>query len=111
MQFGSPSALLELPVSWSLDDYPHFEYMRSGSAVLPGLRNTNSVLENWVDDFIYMQNTTTWGLCTYTFHPMVIGRGHRMMMLERLIQKVDSLGATFVRLTDAAEEFKRRERA
>ena len=28
------------------------------------------------------------GILTYTFHPHVIGRGHRMMMLERLIQRL-----------------------
>jgi len=29
-----------------------------------------------------------WGIITYTFHPFVIGRGHRMMILERLIDTV-----------------------
>ena len=33
---------------------------------------------------------------TYTFHPLVTGRGHRMLFLERLIQGLGRLGAEFV---------------
>jgi peptidoglycan/xylan/chitin deacetylase (PgdA/CDA1 family) len=45
---------------------------------------------------------------TYTFHPEVIGRGHRMLLLERLIDGLAGLGATFVRVDAAAAEFDRR---
>jgi ketosteroid isomerase-like protein len=94
-----------MPISWSLDDHPHFEYFRAGDAVLPGLRNANAVLENFVDDFEYMVRTTDWGVLTYTFHPYVIGRGHRMMMLERLIDRLTALGATFMAMEDATSAF------
>ena len=100
--FGEETALLELPVSWSADDWPHFEFMPPG---MPGLRGTNSVLENWLDDFRYMVRYGEGGLMTYTFHPLVIGRGHRMLFLERLIQGLRRLGAEFVRLDDAARRF------
>lgn len=43
-----------------------------------------------------------WGVLTYTCHPLVIGRGHRMMMLERLIEALQGLGATFMTMEDAA---------
>ena len=68
----------------------------------PGHRNANSVLENWVDDFIYMTRITDWGILTYTCHPYVIGRGHRMLMLERLVDKIRDLGAEFMTMEDAA---------
>ena len=42
---------------------------------------------------------------TYTCHPFVIGRGHRMMMLERLIQGLLGLGAVFLTLEQALGEF------
>ena len=32
--FGKESRLIEMPISWSLDDYPHFEFVRTQSAVL-----------------------------------------------------------------------------
>src|SRR5215467_12985711 len=31
MHFGEATRLVELPVSWSLDDYPHFEYLMNAS--------------------------------------------------------------------------------
>ncbi len=110
VRWGEPSRLIEMPVSWSLDDYPHFEYVRGPAYVLPGLRRAADVLENWVDDFRYLARTAEWGVLTYTFHPQVSGRGHRMLALERLIEALASLGATFVRMDAAAEEFARRER-
>ena len=60
------------------------------------------MLQNWVDDFDYMTRTADWGVLTYTCHPFVIGRGHRMMMLERLIEALQGLGATFMKMEDAA---------
>ena len=29
--FGEETALIEMPISWSLDDYPHFEFVRTPS--------------------------------------------------------------------------------
>lgn len=108
VQFGQPTRLIEIPVSWSLDDYPHFEFVRTPSGLLPGLQRADDVLANWLDDFRYLALTETWGLLTYTFHPQVIGRGHRMLMLERLIQTLRELGAVFTRMDSAAEAFARR---
>ena len=34
-RFGEPTEIVELPVTWTLDDYPQFEYLRSASGVLP----------------------------------------------------------------------------
>jgi len=106
--FGKPSSLLEMPVSWSLDDYPHFEFTRVGQSILPGLMNANSVLENWVEDFLYLKESIDWGVITYTFHPFVIGRGHRMRMLERLIQKLKAENAEFVTMSQAAKLYRQR---
>lgn len=108
VQWGEQTRLVELPVSWSLDDFPHFEYRRSGASVQPGLMNAGNVLENWLDDYRYMAQTADWGVLTYTFHPQVTGRGHRMLALERLIQTIRGLGGTFVRMDEAAAEFDQR---
>jgi len=39
MQFGTTTPLIELPISWTLDDFPHFEYLRVGQSLAPGLQN------------------------------------------------------------------------
>ena len=105
MVFGAETALVEMPISWSLDDHPHFEYLRTPAYVMPGLQNASSVLENWYDDFDYMTRIADWGVITYTCHPYVIGRGHRMLMLERLIEKLRARGAVFSTMEEAAREW------
>lgn len=108
MSFGKETPLIEMPVSWSLDDFPHFEYLRMANGLAPGLMNANDVLENWLDDFEYMRRTCDWGILTYTCHPYVIGRGHRMLMLERLIEGLAEKGATFMPMDAAAGEYDKR---
>ena len=108
VKFGQPSKLLEMPISWTLDDYPHFEFFRDKNVILPGLAPAEGVLQNWLDDFSYMSATENWGILTYTFHPFVIGRGHRMIILEKLIKKLAAKGAEFMTMMDAATEFMKR---
>ncbi|MBX9595690.1 MAG: polysaccharide deacetylase [Roseomonas sp.] len=111
MQFGEVTDLVEIPISWSLDDHPHFEFFRVGGAVMPGLANANAVLENWLADFEYMTRTNEWGMLVFTFHPYVIGRGHRMMMLEKLIDGVTKMGAEFRTLEQVQQEYRDRVKA
>jgi len=100
---GPATRLVEMPISWSLDDHPHFEFMRVGQSVMPGLANADAVLDNFVGDFEYMCRSCEHGILTYTFHPYVIGRGHRMLMLERLIERLEALGAEFMALENAMD--------
>jgi peptidoglycan/xylan/chitin deacetylase (PgdA/CDA1 family) len=106
--FGRPTRLIEMPVSWTLDDYPHFEFIRTPTWILQGLMNAENVLGNWIDDFIYLRNNLEWGVITYTFHPFVIGRGHRMIALEKLIRALKDNGAVFMTVEQAALEFSER---
>jgi peptidoglycan-N-acetylglucosamine deacetylase len=107
--FGAPTRLIELPISWSLDDYPVFEFIRTPQTLLPGNSNANLVVENWIADFTYMQRVVRdWGVLTYTFHPFVIGRGHRMLALEKLLTALAAGGARFVTMEEAAVEYDRR---
>jgi peptidoglycan-N-acetylglucosamine deacetylase len=106
--FGPTTRLIEMPVSWTLDDYPHFEFIRTPTWILPGNMNANGVLQNWTDDYLYLAENLEWGVITYTFHPFVIGRGHRMIMLEKLVRALRDRGAVFMTLEDAAAEYDRR---
>jgi peptidoglycan/xylan/chitin deacetylase (PgdA/CDA1 family) len=105
MVFGTATPLIEMPVSWTLDDYPHFEFLRTKASILPGLMNANSVLDNWVNDYAYMQQYIDWGVLTYTFHPFVIGRGHRMLVLEKLLQTLRAGGVEFCTMETAAAAY------
>ena len=102
--FGAETALIEMPISWSLDDYPHFEFVRTPTTVLPGLQSARTVMETWRDEFTYMQRTVEWGVLTYTMHPYVIGRGYRMLALEGLVKDLAAAGAVFMTMEAAAAE-------
>ena len=104
-KFGPETELVEMPISWSTDDHPHFEYMRMPTMLAPGLKSAEGVLQNWYDDFDYMTRIADWGVLTYTCHPYVIGRGHRMLMLERLIKKLLARGAVFRTMESVAKEW------
>ena len=108
IRYGADTALVEMPISWSLDDYPVFEYMRTPSVLQAGLMNADLVGANWYADFAYMAEHYDWGVLTYTFHPHVIGRGHRLIMLEGLIGKLAAAGAQFVTMEQAVGEYRAR---
>ena len=108
MQFGPDTALVEMPISWALDDFPHFEYTRSPAGILPGGMNARLVIENFINEFRYMKKTQDWGVLTYTFHPHVIGRGHRMFMFEHLIEVLKREGAMFVTMETAVGEYRKK---
>jgi peptidoglycan-N-acetylglucosamine deacetylase len=102
--FGAETALIEMPISWSLDDYPHFEFLRTPQTILPGLQSARAVMDNWLDEFRYMKKAVDWGILTYTMHPFVIGRGYRMLALEALVDTLAREGAVFMTMEDAARE-------
>ena len=107
-RFGEETALIEMPISWSLDDFPHFEFVRTPTTVLPGLQSARTMMESWLDEFLYMKKSVDWGILTYTMHPYVIGRGYRMLALETLITRLADEGAVFMTMEDAAREAQQR---
>ena len=107
-QFGQETDLIEMPISWSLDDHPHFEFIRTPQTVAPGLQPARAVMQSWLDEFVYMKKTVDWGVLTYTMHPYVIGRGYRMLALEWLFDQLVKEGAVFMTMEQAAEEARAR---
>lgn len=102
-EFGADTEIVEMPISWLLDDHPHFEY---DGRTRSGMRPASGVEEIWRDEFDYMADHVPDGVYTLTMHPQVIGRGHRMAMLERLIRHMQERGAIFRLMGDVAEEWR-----
>jgi len=103
LQMGQEVGLWEFPVDFCLDDWPHFTFNFTPYRL--GLSAPSKVLEIWAGEFDYMVKQEQSGVLTVTMHPQVIGRGHRMAMLERFIQHVQSNGrARFARMVDVAQE-------
>jgi peptidoglycan/xylan/chitin deacetylase (PgdA/CDA1 family) len=94
--FGPESRLVEVPVYWTLDDWPLFEPGDNGR---DGMRLPSQVLEIWLAELRYAHANAPGGLLTVTMHPECIGRGHRMAMVEQFIGEAKALdGVVFDRL-------------
>jgi len=107
-QFGKSIDLVEVPFTWGLDDFPAFEYVTSRAGIQQGLSSPSAVYEIWAGDFDYLYQRIGQGVYTLTMHPQVIGRGHRMLMLERLIDHIAGhREVTFMTMADAAAAFRR----
>lgn len=101
VRFGPATSLIEMPISWHLDDHPHFEYWRLPNTVNPGLQSARVVMESWLDEFRYFKKTTDFGILTYTMHPYVLGRGNRMLAFEGLVESLIKEGAEFMTMHEA----------
>jgi peptidoglycan/xylan/chitin deacetylase (PgdA/CDA1 family) len=98
---GREAALWEIPMCFELDDWPHFQFNFSPSRV--GLSAPSKVLEIWQGELDYMHEHVDGGVLVVCMHPQVIGRGHRVVMLERFVEHARSLGdVEFARMEDVA---------
>jgi peptidoglycan/xylan/chitin deacetylase (PgdA/CDA1 family) len=99
--FGPPGRILELPVSWFLDDFPALEYVPRANA---GLGSTAVILERWTDHFDYAYRNVPQGTVILTVHPQTIGRAPNLMMLERFIEHVAAHdGVAFMTLSEICD--------
>lgn len=102
-RWGRAGDLVEVPVYWALDDWPHFE-PGPGRA---GLSAPSAVLEIWTEELRYAHRHAPGGLLTLTMHPECIGRGHRMAMLEAFVDAAEALeGVVFDRLDRYVEAWR-----
>jgi peptidoglycan/xylan/chitin deacetylase (PgdA/CDA1 family) len=77
--------LVEVPVSWELDDAPHFHFTFS-PVYYRGMASPSKVYEIWAAEFEGAYASE--GAFVLTMHPQIIGRYHRLRMLEQLIQHI-----------------------
>lgn len=101
-QWGTETGLVELPWSWTLDDYVYLEFVTFRRMLMPGLKSPVEMFENFAGDVEWMVREVTAGVVTPVFHPQVIGRGHRLLALEAWIDRVARLGVTFSRMDHIA---------
>jgi len=78
--------LVELPIQWILDDWPHFAWYAGDSART--IRSTQEVETIWTEEFDGIRHLN--GSYILTMHPQVIGRPSRVALLDRFIGYVSS---------------------
>jgi peptidoglycan/xylan/chitin deacetylase (PgdA/CDA1 family) len=74
-------SLVEIPVSWVLDDAPFFLFSGQRGIQAPG-----PVLQGWLTEFEGI--TAARGITNFTFHPQLIGRPSRLACLRELVDHV-----------------------
>ncbi len=104
--FGLEVDLVEVPFSWHLDDHPYFEHVRSRRGINPGLAAPSRVYEVWAGDFDYLCHKLGAGVYTLTMHPQVIGRGHRLLMLEKLILYMRESDVNFTTMGEFVQKWR-----
>jgi peptidoglycan-N-acetylglucosamine deacetylase len=78
--------LIELPVHWMLDDWPHFAWYVADSA--RNIKSTAEVEAIWTEELDGIR--ALGGSCILTMHPQVIGRPSRLALLDRMLTYVRS---------------------
>ncbi|MCB1748272.1 MAG: polysaccharide deacetylase [Gammaproteobacteria bacterium] len=81
-RFGVTTSLVEMPVTWMLDDFPPAEFVLGMNT---GLQAPSLIEENWRADFDYAWRDQPGGVYILTLHPQTIARGRYFLMLERLL--------------------------
>ena len=105
--FGQPSEIVEIPVSWSWDDFPQFEFVSSPTFSANTLASPSKVFEIWASDIDFMVERIAGGVFDLTMHPQVIGRGHRIKLLERVIEHcLQYPTLRFARMSEVAEAYR-----
>ena len=106
--FGKNIDVVEIPFTWGLDDFPAFEYVTSRAGIQNGLASPKAVYDIWAGDFDYLYDRLGQGVFTLTMHPQVIGRGHRLLMLERLMNHIRGhRGVEFLTMSEVAASWKK----
>lgn len=80
-------SILELPVHWSLDDWPYFAWLIDSGGNVNNARDFQQV---WQDEFESARHDRRH--VTFTMHPEVIGRGYRIAALRRFLETISGGG-------------------
>ena len=98
--FGEPTSIVEVPVSWGLDDFPPFTFV--WEPLRPGYGSTDVISGDWLDHIEYALEYEPNGVVNITMHPQVTGRVHVLRMVERLLGKIAGRqGLHFRTMTEA----------
>ena len=99
---GREAQVWELPMCFEFDDWVHFQF--NFNPYRNGTSAPSKVLEIWQGEFDWMHANVEGGILTVALHPQVIGRGHRIAMLEQFITHcLRAGGVKFERMGEVAK--------
>lgn len=105
---GKETDLIEIPVSWYLDDLPPMMFIKKAPNS-HGFVNPRDLEDIWRDQFDWIYREYDFAVFTMTIHPDVSGHPQVLMMLERLFNHMSRHpGVKFATMDEMADDFARR---
>ncbi|MCU1554826.1 Peptidoglycan deacetylase [Arthrobacter sp. 9AX] len=86
---GEETDLVEIPANWYLDDLPPMMFIKAAPNS-HGFVNPRDIEQMWRDQFDWVYREMDQAVFTMTIHPDVSGRPQVLLMLERLIEHINS---------------------
>lgn len=108
MKHGKEIDLVDIAANWYVDDLPPMMFMKAAPNS-HGFVSPRDIEVMWRDQFDWVHREMDYGTFCFTIHPDVAGRPQVLLMLERLIEYINTKDgvewATFQNITD---DFRRR---
>jgi len=105
---GAETGLVEIPANWYLDDLPPMMFIKA-SANSHGFVNPHDLEQSWRDQFDWVYREMDYAAFTMTIHPDVSGRPQNLLMLERLIEYINTHeGVRWSTFDEIADDFRAR---
>ncbi|WP_326750674.1 polysaccharide deacetylase [Streptomyces hirsutus] len=102
---GQETDLIEIPANWYLDDLPPMMFIKA-SPNSHGFVSPRDIEQMWRDQFDWVYREMDQAAFTMTIHPDVAGRPQVLLMLERLIDHINSHeGVRWVTFDQIADDF------
>lgn len=86
---GQETDLVEIPANWYLDDLPPMMFIKAAPNS-HGFVSPREIEQMWRDQFDWVYREMDQAVFTMTIHPDVSGRPQVLLMLERLIEHINS---------------------
>lgn len=103
---GNLTNVVEIPANWYLDDLPPHMFIK-GSPTSHGYVPAKATLELWKSHFKYFYREYDWFVFPLTLHPDVSGRPHMLLVLEELIEWINTHeGVEWVTMKQVNDEFR-----
>ena len=105
---GNEIDVVEIAANWYLDDLPPMMFIKA-SPNSHGFVSPRHLGEMWVDEFDWVYREMDYAVFALTIHPDVSGRPQVLLMLERLIEHINTHEGTHWRtFEEVAGDFRRR---
>ncbi len=102
---GEETDLVEIPANWYLDDLPPMMFIKAAPNS-HGFVSPRDIEQMWRDQFDWVYREMDQAVFTMTIHPDVSGRPQVLLMLERLIEHINTHeGVRWLTFDEIADSF------